>query len=390
MNRREFVINSGIIITASALSSKLFATEIKKIECKTDKAAERSNPDCYRQPIIKAIAYGINAPNSHNTQAWKFKIINDYEALLYVDEKRLLPAADPIARQMHIGCGCFLAVMKSGITMSGYRAVVDYLPEGAYSYKEIGTKPVARIKIEKSDEKSKIADMVFKRQTNRTIYTEHIISDDKFKDILNLLDEKKANVRLVNDKQQLDILLPLLYKGMEVECYDYDVYEETRRWFRLKKDVENMRDGLCLKANGIGGVKLWFVENFANVTKPDNWHNDDGISTFLNMHKKAVMSSKGLVIFETDKNEMLDWIKAGEDYASFQMAAAKLDYVIHPVSQVLQEYKSMEELYKEFNRYLKVEEPRKVQMVARIGKADSNFISYRRKVEDFIIPESLQ
>lgn len=46
-------------------------------------------------PISRAIAYGINAPNPHNTQAWKIKHISDLETLVYLDEHRLLPMTDP-------------------------------------------------------------------------------------------------------------------------------------------------------------------------------------------------------------------------------------------------------------------------------------------------------
>jgi hypothetical protein len=40
---------------------------------------------------MRAIAWGIQAPNPHNTQAWKFRLVSDTEALLYLDERRLLP-----------------------------------------------------------------------------------------------------------------------------------------------------------------------------------------------------------------------------------------------------------------------------------------------------------
>jgi len=36
-------------------------------------------------PISRGIAYGLNAPNPHNTEAWKFKNISDLETLVYLD-----------------------------------------------------------------------------------------------------------------------------------------------------------------------------------------------------------------------------------------------------------------------------------------------------------------
>jgi hypothetical protein len=37
-------------------------------------------------PIDKAIAYGCNAPNPHNTQAWKLRNTSDLQTVLYVDK----------------------------------------------------------------------------------------------------------------------------------------------------------------------------------------------------------------------------------------------------------------------------------------------------------------
>ena len=43
----------------------------------------------------------------------------DFEMYLYVDEKNLLPATDPPARQIHIGAGCFLRQWFKGRSCSG-------------------------------------------------------------------------------------------------------------------------------------------------------------------------------------------------------------------------------------------------------------------------------
>src|SRR5690606_9865902 len=79
-------------------------------------------------PIVQAIAYGVRAPNPHNTQAWRFELASDTEALFYLDERRLLPAADPAARQIHIGAGCAIETLAIGMSGQGYAADVELLP----------------------------------------------------------------------------------------------------------------------------------------------------------------------------------------------------------------------------------------------------------------------
>jgi hypothetical protein len=48
-------------------------------------------------PIMQGVRYGIQAPNPHNTQAWKIRPVSPTQMLLYVDERRTLPVTDPPA-----------------------------------------------------------------------------------------------------------------------------------------------------------------------------------------------------------------------------------------------------------------------------------------------------
>jgi len=79
-------------------------------------------------PIFSAINCGIAAPNPHNTQAWKFKILGPLEMLLYVDEQRILPVTDPPTRQIHIGQGTFLETLNLGANRLGYTTRIDLFP----------------------------------------------------------------------------------------------------------------------------------------------------------------------------------------------------------------------------------------------------------------------
>ena len=135
MNRRHFLIGSGILITAASFQQTFALSEQKEEQARPD-------PDSYKDICLKAIAWGLHAPNPHNTQAWKFQLLSENEFLFFADESRLLTATDPPARQIHIGCGCFLECMKEGMRSSGYESHIELFPEGSYSFKDIGKKPL--------------------------------------------------------------------------------------------------------------------------------------------------------------------------------------------------------------------------------------------------------
>ncbi len=92
-----------------------------------------------QSPIMRAIAWGIQAPNPHNTQAWKFRLVSDTEARLYVDERRLLPVTDPPARQIHIGAGCCIETLAVGMSTEGYETDVKLLPDGPHGSRRSAT-----------------------------------------------------------------------------------------------------------------------------------------------------------------------------------------------------------------------------------------------------------
>lgn len=394
MKRKEFLAVSGTMLTVALLTNLESTAGQKASYSLRDAKDRRPDPDQYQVPILRALAFGLNAPNPHNTQAWKFKIINEREALFFVDETRLLTSTDPLARQIHIGCGAFLALFRLGAGSLGYVASVDYLPEGNYRYSEIGTKPVARLSLVKGDRGNDsnqgndvLVQHIFSRQTTRTVYHGNILTDGEFQKILALAKPESSSIELIDDPRHLQPVLDLLYKGMEVECYDWNAFDESRKWFRVKKDIALKRDGLNLRVSGVGGgLNLWLSETLLQGYPKKLWHDEGSIEGLLKSHYDKVMSSKGVVLFKTGHNDLADWIKCGEDYARFQLAAYDQGFCLHPLSQVLQEYPSMKTLSDAFNQRMAVREPAKIQMAVRIGRSKPIEYSYRRNITDLILP----
>jgi hypothetical protein len=147
---------------------------------RSDRLSTRPRVDASATPIERAIAYGCNAPNPHNTQAWKLRRVSAVQIVLYVDETRLLPATDPPARQIHIGCGCFIDTLAAGASTMGYGTTVEDFPEGPYSLDEVGRKPVARITLTHQPNigQDALAGAIYTRQTNRRPFEDTPVSDE--------------------------------------------------------------------------------------------------------------------------------------------------------------------------------------------------------------------
>jgi hypothetical protein len=338
-------------------------------------------------PIFQAIAYGIQAPNPHNTQAWKFDLLSDREALLYVDERRLLPVTDPPARQIHIGAGCCIETLVIGMSRLGYETDVECLPRGPYGLEEIGRKPVARIELRQSAtaRPDDLAEFIAQRQTNRKPYTGPFLSDEEAANLRAQVRSADVEVLIINRLTEMRPLLDIFYKAMEIEVTTPHLYEETRIWFRFNESQRRAhRDGLSVPQAGIDGLKRRIVELSLRNGNPKQWNSSRSIGGILKPYRRGIDSARGLVLLKTETNSQLNWLEAGRSFARVTLALTQLGLTSHPYSQVLQEFPEMSELQAEFNQQLGVHEPEKIQMAVRVGRAERAYVALRRDPEDFI------
>jgi len=202
-----------------------------------DRLSKRPHVDACATPINRAIAYGCNAPNPHNTQAWKLRRVSDMETMLYVDETRVLPATDPPARQIHIGCGCFIETLAVGASIMGYGTTVEDFPEGPYRLDEVGRKPVARITLTKEPNirPDDFAGYIHTQQTNRRSFEDTPVSDDEFAELARSVADERVQLVGINDRGRMDPLLATFERALVVECEARHLFEETRIWFRCSE-----------------------------------------------------------------------------------------------------------------------------------------------------------
>lgn len=349
---------------------------------------KRANPQDYRQPVLKAIAYGLTAPSPHNTQSWYLDTLSDHEMLLYV--KHVLPETDPPARQIVMGAGCFIELVNIGMSQEGYTTQVEYLPEGDFTLKayELSEKPIAKITLVENENQQKdvLYDYIYQRGTNRKPYEGKMITPQEFETIKSLMGESYSQLQFYTGKAEMQPFLDIFSRAMEIETETKATNEETRQNFRFsEKELAEKRDGISLPQMGYEGFLLKMATKSMNEGDSATWHSDKTLKATMKGINKGIYSSKGLLFFKTETNSKLDWLKSGRDYARFNIAIAKLEIVTHPYNQVIQEYPEMQALQQKFNDLAKVKAGEKIQMIVRIGRAEISYKSWRKEVEDYIL-----
>lgn len=349
---------------------------------------KRPRVDLLATPIDRAVAFGCNAPNPHNTQAWKLRVTSELETVLYVDEERLLPVTDPPARQIHIGCGCFIETLSVGATTMGFGTTVEGFPEGTYGLDEVGKKPVARITLTPGaeDQPDALSEYIYARQTNRRPSKgEAPVSDQQFAEVAKAVRESGVEVIGINDRTRMEPLLAIFDRAMTIECETRHLWEETRVWFRFnERERAEKRDGLSVPAGGVVGRRARLLEWYLKHGDLRRWNSKRSVNGALKAFRNGLAKAEGLFLLKTATNTQEDWITAGRAYARASLAAEKLELEMHPCSQVLQEYPEMTELQRQFNELTGVAGQEKIQMAVLIGKGPTPYYTYRRYEESLV------
>lgn len=74
------------------------------------------------------VARAVQAPSSHNTQPWRFRV-SPGAIDLHADRGRSLPANDPDDRELAISCGCALLNLRIAAAAEGLDGQLELLPD---------------------------------------------------------------------------------------------------------------------------------------------------------------------------------------------------------------------------------------------------------------------
>jgi len=331
------------------------------------------------------LSYAILAANSHNKQPWIVDLTGPNSLELYVDRERLLPETDPPARQIHISQGTFLENLELAAREHGYRAEIDYFPDGEYDNAIVEDKPVASVTLNMDDSTAKdpLFEAILRRQSNKRTYDNAPLSADQLAPLRASISDPRLALTISDDGAIKEQLSQITTEAMRIETASKSRDTETVAMFRFNdEERRRYRDGFGVAQAGRTGLMEWVAESFflsREATERDSTGFGEQAVTIT---ADQAQSAAGFGWITTASNTRLDQVVTGRAYERLNLTATALGVSIHPMSQVLQEYTDMANLQERFLAYLDVPEGHTVQMLFRLGIAEPVEHSPRRRVDD--------
>ncbi|MEQ9259333.1 MAG: twin-arginine translocation pathway signal protein [Roseovarius sp.] len=373
MKRRHFLALAGGGVILAAGGFALTRTPHAALAPWAEAGAPR-----YDDPRLNALSHAILAPNPHNRQPWLVELEGSDGVTLRFDTSRQLPHTDPFDRQLTIGLGCFLELMRMAAAANGYRAEMETFPEG-HSEEGLDTRPVARARFtaDSALEPDLLWPHVPARRSNKEPFdTTRPVPQPALDRILAEATEATPMGGTVAP-QEVQAWRALTEDALRIEIETPRTYQESVDLFRIgKREINANPDGIDFSGPLFEALHL--TGQFTRETALDTSSAAyiQGIDAVLENCRTAT----GHVWMVTPTNTRDDQLAAGATWLRANLAATREGLSFQPLSQALQEYPEMAAHYRTVHERL-APDGGTVQMLSRLGYGPEVQVSPRWPLE---------
>ena len=318
----------------------------------------------YDDPRMRALSWALLAPNPHNRQPWLADLSEDGAITLYVDTERLLPQTDPFNRQITIGLGCFLELLRMAAAEDGYRADMTLFPQGS-SATALDQRPIARIAL--TADPAVVRDPLFAwvpaRRSNKEPYdTTRSLAPE----VLTQMAAATSNgSRFGGTVEPAEVAnwRALTREALRIEVETPHTYQESVDLFRIgRREVDANPDGIDFSGPMFESMHLTGMFSRDVAADPTSFAFTAGMDAVYANADTAM----GHVWLVTADNNRETQIAAGADWLRVNLAATAQGLGFQPLSQALQEFPEMAGPYAQVHERL-APDGGTVQMLSRIG-----------------------
>lgn len=335
----------------------------------------------YEDARMWALSWALLAPNPHNRQPWLADLSEPGIVTLFADPDRLLPHTDPYSRQITIGLGCFLELMRMAAAEEGIRTDTALFPEGE-DHAQLDHRPVARVVFtaDPTVARDPLFAQIPHRRTSKEPYDlTRTVSSDVLAQIAGAA--RSTQIGVTNDSDRVQWMRDISTRAFEIEFATHRTLKESVELFRIgAREVDANPDGIDFTGPMFESLRMTRLFTREASLDPDSFSTRSALDT-ITQNMQTGMAHLWQV---TPGNTRSEQIVAGEDWVRMNLAATALGVGLQPLSQALQEFPEMAELYAQTHAAL-APQGGIVQMWARLGYGPQISASPRWPIETRIL-----
>lgn len=317
-------------------------------------------PSATRELHRELVRYATLAPNSHNTQPWKFEC-QAQSILIRPDPARRCPAVDPDDHHVWVSLGCAVENLVHAAQTFGRHAEVSVM-DGAIQVALSLVTPT----------RSELFAAIPERQTTRSEYDGSVLDAS----VLRQLDRAAAfpgvRIALLTDRSRLQSLVEYITQANSAQIADPAFVAELKTWIRFNEaEALATGDGLFAGATGNPALPRWLASRLFGMVFRAGTENEKIV--------KQMRSSAGAVVFAGAGEHPKHWVDVGRAYQRFALQSTLLGIRNAFLNQPIE----VPAIRDQFANWLNLDGARP-DLVVRFGRGPTLPRSLRRPVDRVI------
>lgn len=247
----------------------------------------------------KAVESATAAPSSHNTQPWKFRILQD-RIELYADRSRRLPIVDPMDRALTISCGAALDHLCLAMHCDGLSTMVRVLPDPVNP--DLLARVIVRGPHVPSDNERMMYEAIPRRRTNRSPFEQEPIDPQVKRDWLHDAAEHQCWLEMNEAKAEQHEIANLIDYGDRMQASNKAFRHELAQWVHSNNSPRT--DGMPGHSHGFGDL----ASRFGRIMiRTFDWGNGQAAKD-----RQLAEGSPMLAVMGTNEDTPQAWLACGQ------------------------------------------------------------------------------
>ena len=316
----------------------------------------------FADPRLAALSYAILAPNPHNRQPWQFALVGADTIDILCDLERRLPATDPFDRQIVIGFGCMIELLRQAAAELGFSAEMTAFPDGEDAPRLSGGR-IAQVRlVPNRPARDPLFGRIRDRRSTKEPFRDRPVPDAEIDGLRAAL---RGGVGFGHARNEAEhaALTALAWRAWRIEQETPATRRESIDLMRFgNAAIVAQPDGIDMGGTFLAAAHAAGIVTPTTLDTPGSTAYQSGIE----MYRAMAKATPAWIWLTTPGNSRAEQLAAGKAWVRLNLAAGARGLAVHPWSHALQEFPEMTDAYRVLHDRL-APDGATVQMFARLG-----------------------